>query len=333
VSADEFNIEAIQDKVIEIISEQMGVGKAEITRETSFINDLNTDSLDTIELVMEFEDEFGIRIPDEEAEEIQTVGAAIDYIVKELDSEIASEIVGETKVTIYDGRAESDRTRIETHVSWFAEPEPNKIFSVSDMGKMGFPPHGPGVYGWYFDDPPPYVLEAKKGCTAIKTGKWPSRKKWWLLYIGKAEHLNERIVKYHIKGEHYAKGTMSSLRLSLGCLLSKKLRLRLCWEKGTSGKKEESFEKKGKKLDDWFQKHARIAWVETTQRHQVEIEAIAKYVLPLNHKHNTHPLKKPLSRLRKKFRDIAKDPDRKPKRKYFRKAYREFVKEVRSLVV
>ncbi|MBW7990197.1 MAG: acyl carrier protein [Planctomycetes bacterium] len=59
----------------------MGADKAEIVRETSFINDLNADSLDTVELVMEFEDEFDMSIPDEEAEKIQTVGAAIDYIV------------------------------------------------------------------------------------------------------------------------------------------------------------------------------------------------------------------------------------------------------------
>ena len=81
MSADDVNIKAVQDKVIEIISEQMGVDKAEITRETSFINDLNADSLDTVELVMEFEDEFDMSIPDEEAEKIQTVGAAVDYIV------------------------------------------------------------------------------------------------------------------------------------------------------------------------------------------------------------------------------------------------------------
>ena len=67
-------------KVIEIVSEQMGVDKSEITRETHFINDLNADSLDTVELVMEFEDEFELSIPDEEAEKIQTVGQAIDYI-------------------------------------------------------------------------------------------------------------------------------------------------------------------------------------------------------------------------------------------------------------
>jgi acyl carrier protein len=70
----------IEDKVIEIVAEQMGVDKSEITRETSFVNDLNADSLDTVELVMEFEDEFELSIPDEEAEKIQTVGQAIDYI-------------------------------------------------------------------------------------------------------------------------------------------------------------------------------------------------------------------------------------------------------------
>jgi len=81
VSVDEADVQAIENKVIEIISEQMGVDKSEITRPTSFINDLNADSLDTVELVMEFEDEFDMSIPDEEAEKIQTVGAAIDYIV------------------------------------------------------------------------------------------------------------------------------------------------------------------------------------------------------------------------------------------------------------
>jgi acyl carrier protein len=80
VSTDEIDIPAIENRVIEIISEQMGVDKSEITRETSFISDLNADSLDTVELVMEFEDEFDMSIPDEEAEKIQTVGAAIDYI-------------------------------------------------------------------------------------------------------------------------------------------------------------------------------------------------------------------------------------------------------------
>ena len=70
----------IEEKVTSIVAEQMGVDKGEINRETNFINDLNADSLDTVELVMEFEDEFEASIPDEEAEKIQTVGQAIDFI-------------------------------------------------------------------------------------------------------------------------------------------------------------------------------------------------------------------------------------------------------------
>ena len=72
----------IQEKVSQIVSEQTGIDKSELTRETSFVDDLKADSLDTVELVMEFEDEFEITIPDEEAEKIQTIGQAIDYIIE-----------------------------------------------------------------------------------------------------------------------------------------------------------------------------------------------------------------------------------------------------------
>jgi len=74
----------IEQKVISIVAEQMGVDKGEINRDTNFVNDLNADSLDTVELVMEFEDEFETSIPDEEAEKIQTVGQAISYIREHL---------------------------------------------------------------------------------------------------------------------------------------------------------------------------------------------------------------------------------------------------------
>lgn len=74
----------IQEKVITIVADQMGVDKADITTDTNFVNDLNADSLDTVELVMEFEDEFETSIPDEQAEKIQTVGQAIDYIKEHL---------------------------------------------------------------------------------------------------------------------------------------------------------------------------------------------------------------------------------------------------------
>ncbi len=70
----------IQERVIKIVCDQMGTTPDKVSRETSFINDLGADSLDTVELVMEFEDEFEISIPDEDAEKIQTVGSAIEYI-------------------------------------------------------------------------------------------------------------------------------------------------------------------------------------------------------------------------------------------------------------
>ena len=72
--------ESIEDRVKKIVCNQMGTTPDKISRETSFVNDLGADSLDTVELVMEFEDEFEISIPDEDAEKIQTVGNAIDYI-------------------------------------------------------------------------------------------------------------------------------------------------------------------------------------------------------------------------------------------------------------
>lgn len=76
----------IEEKVFQIVSEQLSVDKAELARETSFVNDLNADSLDTVELVMELEDEFDLTIPDEEAEKLTTVGEAIDYIKKQSES-------------------------------------------------------------------------------------------------------------------------------------------------------------------------------------------------------------------------------------------------------
>ena len=78
--------EEIQQKVYAIVSEQMNVDAAELRAETSFVNDLNADSLDTVELVMELEDEFDMNIPDDEAEKLQTVGQAIEFIQSQLNS-------------------------------------------------------------------------------------------------------------------------------------------------------------------------------------------------------------------------------------------------------
>ncbi len=71
---------SVEERVVEIVAEQLGVDREKVTRDTSFVNDLGADSLDTVELVMELEEEFDITIPDDAAEKIQTVGQAIDYI-------------------------------------------------------------------------------------------------------------------------------------------------------------------------------------------------------------------------------------------------------------
>ena len=69
-----------EDKVKQIIMEKLGVSEEQVTPEASFIDDLNADSLDIVELVMELEDAFGIEIPDEDAEKLRTVGNAIEYL-------------------------------------------------------------------------------------------------------------------------------------------------------------------------------------------------------------------------------------------------------------
>jgi acyl carrier protein len=70
----------IREKVVSIIVDKLGVEEAEVTNEASFTNDLGADSLDTVELIMEFEKEFNLAIPDDQAEKIGTVGDAIKYI-------------------------------------------------------------------------------------------------------------------------------------------------------------------------------------------------------------------------------------------------------------
>lgn len=71
---------ALEDKVKEIIVEQLGVNADQVAPEASFIEDLGADSLDTVELVMAFEEEFGAEIPDEDAETLTTVGAVLTYL-------------------------------------------------------------------------------------------------------------------------------------------------------------------------------------------------------------------------------------------------------------
>ncbi len=71
------------DKVKDVILDKLGVEESQITMESSFVDDLGADSLDTVELIMELEEEFGIEIPDEDAEKITTVAAAVNYIDKD----------------------------------------------------------------------------------------------------------------------------------------------------------------------------------------------------------------------------------------------------------
>jgi acyl carrier protein len=75
----------IQETVTSIIVEKLGVDESDVTPDASITNDLGADSLDTVELIMEFEKEFDLTIPDEEAEEIATVGDAIDYLEEKVE--------------------------------------------------------------------------------------------------------------------------------------------------------------------------------------------------------------------------------------------------------
>ena len=78
---------ALEERVAEIIVEQLGVSREEVVAEASFIDDLGADSLDIVELVMAMEEEFNVEIPDEDAEKIQTIGAAIAYLKGKLGTD------------------------------------------------------------------------------------------------------------------------------------------------------------------------------------------------------------------------------------------------------
>lgn len=78
---------ALMDKVKKIIVEQLGVDESEVTPDAHFIDDLGADSLDTVELILSFEEEFDISIPDEDAEKLETVGKAVEYLKAHIEDE------------------------------------------------------------------------------------------------------------------------------------------------------------------------------------------------------------------------------------------------------
>jgi len=78
---------ALDDRVKDLIVDQLGVSSDEVKNDASFIDDLGADSLDTVELIMAFEEEFGIEIPDEDAEKMSTVGDTIEYLKKNVKEE------------------------------------------------------------------------------------------------------------------------------------------------------------------------------------------------------------------------------------------------------
>lgn len=77
----------IENKIFDIVAKQLNIERANIKRESSFVNDLGADSLDTVELVMEIEEAFSVSIPDEDAQKMQTVGDSIDYIEKRVNEQ------------------------------------------------------------------------------------------------------------------------------------------------------------------------------------------------------------------------------------------------------
>lgn len=74
----------VREKVKQVIVEKLGVEESEVTNEATFVDDLGADSLDTVELIMAFEETFGLEIPDDEAEKIRTVGDAVSYLEKKV---------------------------------------------------------------------------------------------------------------------------------------------------------------------------------------------------------------------------------------------------------
>jgi acyl carrier protein len=293
MSDHQVDIQAIEQRVFDIISEQMGVDKKEITRDISFINELNIDSLDAVELVMEFEDAFGTSFTDEDAEKIQTVGEAINYIVNDF---IAKGYTFNAAPALMLPDSKTSRiTQINEIAKYFvSDPE---IWKPADMNLL---PKEKGIYGWYFDQLPP----------TIPVGDYFTTEGYKLLYIGIAgedvdskSNLRERIRTQHLNGNAYG----STLRKSLGSLLRGKLEIQPYKRKDGKGF---TFGTSGEKLlTEWMISHARIAWVVDERPWEIESVVFSLYGthLPLNIDENeNNPFKTELENIRKSCRQDAK---------------------------
>jgi hypothetical protein len=245
--------------------------------------------------------------------------------IKEFDSKITPlEILQDKKIKIQGSNNKDNDVTIGVDVSYFARPDPDRFYSLKDLQKFP-PPTSPGVYGWYFEKLPPGV--PKGGCAVIETGLWLFRTKWHLLYIGKASNLEERVLYEHFQGNYVRGKSISSLRLTLGCLLYKDLGI--CLQKHHFVNKDYTFGQKGdQKLSNWMAKHARVTWVKTKDYVEFEKKTIDVYRLPLNTEDNPEPFD-PLKDLKREFENIARS--QKPRKGDFKKAYKEFVlKSVRN---
>lgn len=237
--------------------------------------------------------------------------------MRELDPRIAPlEFVNDASSNINVSSLNNPSRGINTDIEFFAKPPWTKTFR--DLQKKP-PPDESGVYGWYFNEIPPYV--PYKECAHTRP-RLMSRK-WRLLYIGKGNSLKKRILRFHFNGD----ADVSTLRLSLGCLLIK--RYQLCLYKKdskTKGKYDYAFGDKGEeKISNWMKKNARVTWIASLNYGTLEENAIHTYALSLNIKENPN-LFVPLKTLRSRLKDCAVPRGSKEPRKAINKAYDEFKK-------
>lgn len=226
---------------------------------------------------------------------------------------------------------ESKKTSDYDLVKYFEQPDKSLSFRRL-LKPKNFPPDSSGVYGVFFDswELPPYVPCID--CSFYNRGWWRYKKSWMLLYVGKTSNLRESIINEHHLGHLVRDKAMSSLRQSLGCLLSQKLKICL-WKFPDFPRREYTFDEEGEaKLTKWIINHARIAWVETKDYIELGKKVIGRYTLPLNTEGNVHFFIEPLQQLIKDMKECAKflASIKKPKREV-RKAYKRFVKECKRL--